>query len=746
MTSSPSSPRTSLARSTLLKMGVRIAVVIALTTLFSYLHMLRTLRAETLLQLDRYVTEHGLREQALFVQAEDNLAILKKALEQRIRSFGQEDPSARFDSVLTRRPDGTLRNRPESFDGTKMSGVFVAKGVNVDAELRRRILAARDVTDQYGPAFHVRFMNTYVMLPEGVALGYWPETPTWCQEAPPDLPVASLEYFTISLPENNPRRETVWSGIYADPISKQWGVSVSTPLDMDGRHVATINHDILLPELMDRATHESLPGAYNMLLRDDGQLIAHPALKTEGATSGFHILSATAQPGEARLGSGESREHLRRILELVKNRPPGQAVLHLPEYDEYIAVARLKGPGWNFITVLPEQVVSSAAFAASRYVLLFGVGALILELVIMYWVLRQQLTRPLLDFTQAADRVAAGDFQFKLDTSRADELGRLSQAFQLMAGEVQKREESLMHANEGLEQRVEERTHELRELHQRLVETARQAGRAEIATSVLHNVGNVLNSVHTTALVATERLTELKLESVSRAVSMLEEHQNDLADFLTQDARGRRMLPFLKELGEHLRDERQEFQTLLGDITRYSEHIGTIIKLQQSYARTPSQQEPVDMVELMEDALHINAAALGRHTVRVERHLQALPLMMIDRHRLLTILVNLISNAKYAMDEAPEGERVLTLRLEQLTANRIRLEVRDNGVGIAPELLTRIFQHGFTTREEGHGFGLHSSALAAQEMGGSLTAHSEGLGRGATFILELPCQPAEKAT
>ncbi|MBN1207148.1 MAG: HAMP domain-containing protein [Myxococcaceae bacterium] len=726
-------------------MGVRIAVVIALATFFSYLHMLSAMRAETLQQLDRYVTERTQREQALFVQAEDNLAILKNALEERIRSFGQEDPSARFDSVLARLPDGTIRNRPESFDGTKMSCVFVVRGVNVNAELRRRILAAREVTEQYGPAFHVRFMNTYVMLPEGVALGYWPEAATWCLEAPPDLPITSHEYFTISAPENNPQRRTVWSGIIAEPVSKLWGVSASTPLDMNGRHVATINHDILLPELMTRTIQENLPGAYNMLLRDDGQLIAHPAMKTEGATSGFHILSTEAHPGEARLDAGENREHLRSILELVKNRKPGQVVLHLPGYDEYIAVARLKGPGWNFVTVLPGHVVSSAAFAASRYVLLFGVGSLLLELMIMYWVLRQQITRPLLTFTQAADRVAAGDFKLKLDTSRGDELGRLSQAFQLMAGEVQQREESLRRANEGLEQRVDERTHELKEVHQRLLETARQAGRAEIATSVLHNVGNVLNSVHTSARVAAERLGGLKLESVSRAVTLLEEHQSDLAAFLTQDGRGQRMLPFLKELGEHLKGERQELQTLLGDILRYSDHIGTIVKLQQRYARMGSLQESVDLAELMEDALRINEAALGRHEVKVERHLQHLPPMMLDKHRLLTILVNLISNAKYALDKKPDGERILRLKLEQPAADRIRIEVSDTGEGIAPELLTRIFQHGFTTREEGHGFGLHSSALAAQEMEGSLTAHSEGLGRGATFTLELPCHAARKA-
>jgi C4-dicarboxylate-specific signal transduction histidine kinase len=180
-------------------------------------------------------------------------------------------------------------------------------------------------------------------------------------------------------------------------------------------------------------------------------------------------------------------------------------------------------------------------------------------------------------------------------------------------------------------------------------------------------------------------------------------------------------------------------------VGRYTEHIGTIVKLQQNYTRTPRLNEPTHLVELLEDALRINSAGLTRHEVRVERHLSPVPQLLTDKHKVLMILVNLISNAKYALDEAPAEQRCLTLRVEAPVAGRVRIEVRDNGMGIAPELLTRIFQHGFTTREEGHGFGLHSSALAAQELGGTLTAHSDGPGRGATFTLELPCTPPEAA-
>ncbi|WP_395823243.1 ATP-binding protein [Archangium minus] len=605
-----------------------------------------------------------------------------------------------------------------------------------------------DVLTRYGPAFHIRFRTTFVTLPEGALLGYLPGAPTWSQELKAGFSTAGYEDFEIGLPQNNPQRQTRWTGIYKEPVSHKWMVSVSTPVDVDGRHVATIGHDVLLDELMARTINDHLPGAYNVLFRDDGQLIAHPALKLESATSPYNILSDTEQPDLAasRLGAQENATHLRSIFERVKNRASGQTMLELPEYGEYIGMTRLQGPGWNLATVLPRSVVSQPAILGSRYVLLLGIVSLLLELAIMYQVLQQQISHPLTALIQATDKVAAGDFtcSVSLNTARRDELGQLASAFQLMANEVQRREEALRQANEGLEQRVDERTRELKEVHMHLVQTARQAGMAEIATNVLHNVGNVLNSVYTSAQVAKERMTGMKLEHVSRVAHMLEERRGDIQVFLTQDERGRHLLPFMNKLGENLLEERQEIVSLLEDVGRYTEHIGDIVKVQQNYARTPRLHEPVQLAELVEDALRINSAGLSRHQVKVQRHMVSLPPVMSDKHKMLMILVNLVSNAKYAMDTVAPSERLLTVTMEQTPANSVRIQVHDNGMGIAPEMMTRIFQYGFTTREEGHGFGLHSSALAAQELGGSLTVHSDGPGQGATFTLELPYSPVQK--
>jgi two-component system, NtrC family, sensor kinase len=741
-------PSASLARATLFKMGVRIAIVIALTTFVSYFHILKTLRDEALQKLETHVAERSQREETIFLLAQDGHALLKKALERSIQDWSQRDPNPRFDSLFVQGPDGAIRPRRESFDGTRMVGAFIPRGVPVDLALRRKVLAAYDVAAQYGPAFEARFVNTYIVLAEGAAVFWWPGHPNWAFEAAPDYPILDDEYYTIGQPARNPERRTVWTGMYRELTTQSWMITATTPLDMGGRQVASLHHDVLLDELMKRSIQDHLPSAYNLLVRDDGQLIAHPDLNVEGASVGYNILGNTGSPEAgtpARLASKDQPAHLRTLFERLKQRKPGESILELPESGEYLAVARLRGPDWNFVTVLPQSVVSSAAFVAARYVLLFGLASLLLELAIMYWVLRQEISHPLLDLTQAAHRVAAGDYQVQLNTVRRDELGQLAGAFHAMSDKVQAREEELRKANEHLEHRVDERTRELKEIHQQLVQTARQAGMAEIATNVLHNVGNVLNSVYTAAQVAKERLDRMRIEHLTRLATLLQERQGELVTFLTQDERGRIVPSFLGKLGQSLHEDRLELRLLLDDVGRYTEHIGDIVKVQQTHARPPRLDEIVSLEELVEDALRINAAALARHEVKLERQMSALPPVRTDKHKVVMILVNLISNAKYAMDGIPAEQRRLAVRLEQPGPDSIRITIRDNGAGIPQEMLTRIFQYGFTTRKEGHGFGLHSSALAAQQLGGTLTAQSEGPGQGATFTLELPCDSTQRA-
>jgi signal transduction histidine kinase/HAMP domain-containing protein len=284
----------------------------------------------------------------------------------------------------------------------------------------------------------------------------------------------------------------------------------------------------------------------------------------------------------------------------------------------------------------------------------------------------------------------------------------------------------------------------IEETHKQLLEASRKAGMAEIATNVLHNVGNVLNSVNISATLVVDSVKKSKTSSLAKVVALLREHEGDLAAFITNDSRGKHVPALLAQLSEHLMAEQAAIVSELDSLRRNVEHIKEIVAMQQNYATFGGVKEVINVVNLVEDSLRMNVGALSRHRVEVIREFEEVPPLNVEKHKILQILVNLVRNAKYACNESGRADKRLTMRVAN-GDGRVKISVIDNGVGIPPENLIRIFNHGFTTRKDGHGFGLHSGVLAAKEMGGSLTVHSDGPGQGAAFTLELPCPTLENS-
>jgi PAS domain S-box-containing protein len=282
----------------------------------------------------------------------------------------------------------------------------------------------------------------------------------------------------------------------------------------------------------------------------------------------------------------------------------------------------------------------------------------------------------------------------------------------------------------------------LEQVHQQLVVASRTAGMAEVATTVLHNVGNVLNSVNVSASLMSEKLRNTKSANLARAVALLQDHAADLASFLADDAKGRQLPGYLAGVATHLAAEQNEMRQELASLCANIEHIKEIVAMQQAYAKLSGVHELLAPATLIEDALRLNAGAVERHQIQIVREFSPVPAVLVDKHKVLQILVNLIRNAKYALDDRGHQDKLMLLRAGPGAPGTVEISVIDNGVGIPVENLTRIFAHGFTTRKGGHGFGLHSGALAARQLGGQLTCRSAGPGTGATFTLVLPLPPA----
>ena len=278
--------------------------------------------------------------------------------------------------------------------------------------------------------------------------------------------------------------------------------------------------------------------------------------------------------------------------------------------------------------------------------------------------------------------------------------------------------------------------------HKELVEASRRAGMAEVATGILHNVGNVLNSVNVASSCLADSLRKSKASNLSKVVAMLRPHEGDVGDYLISDPTGQQVLSYLAQLAEHLAGEKDAALKALAQLQKNIEHIKEIVSMQQSFAKVSGLVETLQVTDLVKDALRMNSSAFARHGIEVVTEFEDVPPVAVEKHKVLQILVNLVRNSKHACDDSGRSDKRLTLRVSN-GRECVRIAVTDNGIGIPAENLTRIFNHGFSTKRDGHGFGLHSGALAAREMGGSLIVHSDGPGHGAAFTLELPCLAPE---
>jgi len=360
---------------------------------------------------------------------------------------------------------------------------------------------------------------------------------------------------------------------------------------------------------------------------------------------------------------------------------------------------------------------------------IFSLGV-VAALILVSEIITRSIITPLKKTAEMAKKMAEGDLSQKLGISQNDEIGDLVQAINIMATEIE-------HSQGNLELQVQQRTAELEEAHKKLVHIARQAGKADVATAVLHNVGNVLNSISVTSGSLTDMVRHSRIPKLGHIVSILEDNKDDLKNFITRDEQGNKILPYMNLLYDHFTKENTKMEQMLHALSGHVRHVAEIIERQQSYSKNVGMEEEVILSDVIEDAIQITDSKLIQMGIRVERNFDTKFKIHIDRHKTLEILVNLLSNAKEALVDRDKADRKISIGVIFDEDGAAIIEVSDNGVGITEENMPQIFTQGFTTRKNGHGFGLHHSFNSASEMGGNLSVFSKGKGLGAAFSLKL---------
>ncbi|WP_243371440.1 PAS-domain containing protein [Microvirga solisilvae] len=462
------SPKRSLTLLTLRKIAIRISLVVAAATIMSYWHVKTGFEQQAVENLERYVEQRRVRESAIFDLASSNTRTFSDAY---LREISQMDPQSaeqRFATLFEQNRDGTTRLTENVFKTYGVTG-FIGKHVMIERDLKRRLVVAFDLITQFGPAWKSQFANLYVMTPEGAVIMYWPEQPWALRGGDWEISgklnllagkkdgvlVATTGSIVDSVKEH-------WSELYYDYGINDWLVSVTRPALVDGRPAVQIGQDILVHDLIGRAMNTDLGGAYNILFSDEGRIIAHPRfMDAIQARSGSLPIAET---GDARLEE---------IYRMARERSPEETVLRDQGDDEVIAVTKLSGPGWTLATVYPLDLASASAWKTARLILLMGALALLLEIAILSSTLRSQIAVPLRLLVRATSSVAKGEFKTHLNLRRNDEIGELSDAFTIMARQIDARETALNERSASLAKLNDELAHELAEREKAERELAR---------------------------------------------------------------------------------------------------------------------------------------------------------------------------------------------------------------------------------------------------------------------------------
>lgn len=730
--------RSPLARKTLARITLRVAGVVLLSAGLSYLHAVLVLQAQAKQELQKYITERGQRESSRFQLAQSNLTLLQERFLLELKQPVSPNLDTEFKQVFLPWNDRTLRNFPQNrptpeFDTLRYPTASVGrteqgKTTPITPELQHRVMTAYELIGTYGAAWTKQFADLYYVSPENVNINYWRGIPL-ALTSPSELFQPKEEFFYVADPQHNPSRRTAWTGGYLDPSVNIWMVSAITPLYQGDRFLGILGHDIVLTELLEKTLSDRQPGTTNMLFRSDGRLIAHPDRMKE------------IQAAQGQLATGKIADpHLQRVFQRIKTAPDGINVLDNPQDDEFIAVTQLKGPDWYFVTIYPKSLLAGSAWSSAQFVLISGLSALIIEILLIAAVLRQQIATPLQQLTEASQQWASGNFEIRLDASRQDELGNLAGSFNSMAGQLKTSFDQLENVNAALADRVAELQRTVTVLHQtqaQMVQSEKMSALGNLVAGIAHEINNPIGFLNGSIKNAKEFIQDL-LEHLNlyqthypTAVAAIQDHAEDIdLEFLTAD------LP-----------------KLLASMTGATDRIKGISTSLRTFSRADAEYKvSANLHEGLDSTLLILKYRLQanehRPEIKVVRDYGELPPIACFSGQLNQVFMNILANAIDALDEPNQRPHLAEVQAHPnqiiirttVEGERVRIIIADNGIGMPENVRVRIFDHLFTTKSVGKGTGL-GLAIARQiivEKHDGAIAVASTTGKGTEFIIDLP--------
>jgi two-component system NtrC family sensor kinase len=720
--------RSRLAQSLTLKtmawLGFPVVGISVLAIGFVYSQTLQGAEFQLRQDLERHLRDRSRHDQDIFRLAETNQKILKTDLMERLKQPMLSDVGTRFGKEIYQWNDKSYRNFPQgkdlkAFPSVQKATVFVGPQVHLSDQLKGQILLFEELTSLYGRAWYGQYNNTWIIGNQNISLDYRPGT-LWGLEAPPSTDMTQEEYSFLATPEKNPDRSARWTSLYFDRPADRWMVSLVTPVDNSmGKHVATIGNDVVLNDLMEIALQEKFPNSYNLIFQDNGQIIVHPDRMDElKASDGKLNLQRINDPELQRIF--QQAKLLNQPIEIIKD----------PQGKSFWAITKINGPNWYWVTVYPQSELRMKALTSIAPLVILGFLSLLIEIFLLYQILRRNVHQPLAKLVLATESLAQGNFEMELETDRRDEIGSLARSFSSMASQLQTSFSELSTCNETLATEVQDRTQELKNAvtdlqltEAQLVQSEKMSSLGEMVAGIAHEVNNPIGFVHGNIEYA-ESYLELLLKHIdlfhtqSTVPMEIQNHAEviDLA-FLQTD---------LPKLLASMKIGTSRIQEIVSSLRNFSRLDGVEIKASNLH-------EGLDSTLLI---LNHRLKRLPQPPIVLEKNYGNLPLINCFPGLLNQVFMNIIGNAIDALEPIDPAKITIT---SELVDNYAEITISDNGLGIPETLIEKLFDPFFTTKEIGKGTGLGlsiSHQIVVDRHQGTLVCRSSP--EGTAFMIRIP--------
>ncbi len=687
--------------------------------MLTYSYMVDSLERTSIQQLDKYITERGHRERSIFQLCKHTLKSMVNEYRIALDDHMHKETEEEFNAHLIKQKDGTIRHNPEDYNSEFDAHVYIDDEVKMTPELKEKVLKIKHIVEMFGRVNLHSFNAAYASTPENIQIGFWPGHGNIFDKMDNNADFTQAPFVNIADIEHNPERGVNWTGLYLEKVAGEYLMNGVVPVDIDGKQTVMFGLVITLRDFLKRTISDHLEGGYNIIIHENGSLIAHADYMNKiKENKGPIDLATFGDP------------HLNRIYKMIRENPEKKIFDNIAD-DEYFAVSKIEETGWYFIAVQHKAIIHAQAIGLAKYILFLGVCSLLLEILILYIILKRQISKPLEEFINITDTISLGQYNNHIDSKRNDEIGHLAHSFNAMSKTISIRDASLEANQLALEQKVKDRTQKLIEAHQKLIVASRSQGMSQIASNVLHKIGNLLSTISVSMNQIQNHNGDDTDQLLENIYQKLYEVKKNRTQFAVENDKELALIAAIQTISETGIERKETINNELGIVRNKFEEINHVITSLNTYINSEKLNIPTSLGHLIRQTIedHSHADHLKFSVI-----MDDIPNIQIDQFKLRDVLNHLLTYINNSLENTLDSVIVFEGVIDS-EVNELAILISQSTGGCSHEIITKIFTlNNYSNLYED----IHDAANLTAQLGGHLSIESQGDNQPMQYKIKIP--------